>query len=48
MRGPVTMTIRSPGMRRLAAGKAAAARRSRLVPTPEPPTVTTQTRSPGR
>ena len=48
IRGPVTTTIRSPGTSALAAGYAATARRSRSAPTPEPPTVTTQTCSPGR
>ena len=39
----------SPGYARaVAAGNAATARRSKPVPTPEPPTVTTQTFSPGR
>ena len=46
IRGPLTRTMRSPGTRRRAAGNAAIARRSRSVPTPEPPTVTTQTCSP--
>ncbi len=47
MRGPATTIIRSPATRRFASGKAAITRRSRCSPTPEPPTVTMQTRSSG-
>ena len=48
IRGPVTTIIRSSGTNRLTAGKAAVTRRSKSVPTPEPPTVTTQTFSSAR
>ena len=47
MRGPATTIIRSSGTARLAAGWAAITLRSRLSPTPEPPTVTMQTFSSG-
>ena len=47
MRGPVTSTIRSPGTRFSAKGKASTVLRSSEVPTPEPPTVTMQTCSSG-
>ena len=47
MRGPATTIIRSSGTARFAAGCAAITLRSRLSPTPEPPTVTMQTFSSG-
>ena len=47
MRGPQTTIIRSPGISRRASGKAAITRSSSPPPTPEPPTVTTHTRSSG-
>src|SRR5690349_17948069 len=44
MRGPATTIMRNAGARSLAAGKAAITRRRRSAPTPDPPTVTMQTR----
>ena len=45
IRGPATTIIRRSGTRSFASGKASMTRRSRCPPTPEPPTVTMQTRS---
>ena len=47
MRGPATTTIRSPGSRR-GQRYAATTRRSNGPPTPDPPTLTTQTFSSSR
>ena len=48
IRGPATTIIRSAGTRSFASGNASMTRRSRCPPTPEPPTVTMQTRSSSR
>ena len=45
MRGPVTTIILRLGIWRRASSYDAATRRSRCVPTPEPPTLTRQTTS---
>ena len=47
IRGPATTTIRRSGTRRRASGKLAITRRSNSAPTPDPPTVTMHTCSPG-